>query len=511
MTQHFASGQMTSSQPYFDLVTELERVSLLKSSLMIMGWDEQVNLPTGSAAFRGRQNSVLADLHHRESTSTKLGDLIAATEAGRDTLNDQQKVVVHHARRDYDKATKLPPALIAEKASLDSEAYHAWAQARKDRNYSAFAPFLQRQLDMSFRMAACFGKTGAAAYDYMIDQSDPGMDAATIGKLFDELSAGLVPFAAAVMDSPVKARRDLLVGFPVDKQESFLREVTAAIGFDYNHGRLDRSVHPFCSGTGLDTRLTTRFDDDQPLQSLFGSIHEAGHGMYEQGLPAGHFGTALGEHIGMGVHESQSRLWENQVGRSAAFWKYWEPKYRALFPEQLAGLDSDALYLAINAVQRQPIRVESDEVMYNLHIMLRFRLERAMFLGELAVKDLPGEWNALAKSMLGLDLKHDAEGVLQDIHWSGGAFGYFPSYCLGNMIGAQLWEAARRALPGLDEELATTGGAPSLLKWLRQEVHGRGKQLDTPALVQKVTGEELSPKALLRYLKGRYGPLYQVS
>jgi len=502
---------MNSSQAYSALVAELQRIALLRSSQRILGWDEQVNLPPGGAAFRGRQNSALADLLHRESTSTKLGDLIAAAESVRGTLDDKQKVVVHHARRDYDHAAKLPPELVARKASLDSDAYHAWAQARMDRNFAAFAPFLQRQLELSFEMAACFGKTGAAAYDHMIDQSDPGMNAATIGKLFDELAAGLVPFAAAVMDSPVKARRDLLKGFPVDKQESFLRDVTAAIGFDYHHGRLDRSVHPFCSGTGSDTRLTTRFDADQPLQSLFGSIHEAGHGMYEQGLPREHFGTALGEFVGMGVHESQSRLWENQVGRSRAFWKYWEPKYRALFPQQLSGLDSDALYLAINAVERQPIRVESDEVMYNLHIMLRFRLERAMFDGALAVKDLPRAWHDLAKSMLGLDIKHDGEGCLQDIHWSGGAFGYFPSYCLGNMIGAQLWEASRRVLPKLDDEMAATGGAPSLLKWLHQEVHGRGKQLDTPTLVQTVTGESLSPKALLRYLKGRYGPLYQVS
>ena len=501
---------MNNTVPYAALVTELERIGLLKSSLSLLGWDEQVNLPTGSANFRGRQNSALADLVHRESTSTKLGDMIATVEAGREQLDDRQRVVVHHARRDYDRATKLPAALVAEKASLDSEAYHAWAQARKDRNFSAFAPFLQRQLDVSFKIAACFGKTGAAAYDHMIDQSDPGMTASIIARLFDELAAGLVPFAAAVLDSPVKARRDLLKGFPVDKQESFLREVTTAIGFDYNHGRLDRSVHPFCSGTGSDTRLTTRFDVDQPLQSLFGSIHEAGHGLYEQGLPVEHFGTALGEFVGMGVHESQSRLWENQVGRSRAFWEYWEPRYRALFPEQLSGLDSNGLYLAINAVERQPIRVESDEVMYNLHIMLRFRLERALFTGELAVKDLPGEWNTLAKSMLGLDVQHDSEGCLQDIHWSGGAFGYFPSYCLGNMIGAQLWESARRALPELDVELRTTGGSPSFLKWLRREVHVRGKQLDTPALVLAVTSEELSPKALLRYLKSRYGALYQV-
>ena len=501
--------RMNLPQAYAELLAELERVGLLKSSLALLGWDEQVMLPPGSAGFRGRQSAALADLVHREATSPRLGDRLAAVESRRAELDADQQVVVHHARRDYNRLTKIPAGLVAEKAALDSEAYHVWARARRERDFAAFAPCLQHQLDLAARIAGCFGKSGAAAYDYAIDQFDPGMDAATIGRLFDALSAELVPFAAAVMASPVKARRDRLKGFAVDRQEAFLREVTAAIGFDYQRGRLDRSLHPFCAGNGFDTRLTTRFDPDDPLQSLFGSIHEAGHGMYEQGLPASPFGSALTEAVGMGVHESQSRLWENQVGRSAPFWQYWEPRYRALFPEQLAGLDAEGLLLAVNAVGRQPIRVEADEVFYNLHIMLRFRLERALFAGELAVKDLPGAWNELSRSMLGLEPRDDAEGCLQDVHWSGGAFGYFPSYCLGNMIAAQLWETARRALPGLDDELRA-GGAASLHGWLRREVHGRGKQLDTRALTLAVTGEELGPKALLRYLKGRYGALYRV-
>jgi len=499
---------MTSPTPYTQLVTELDRVAVLKSNLRFLSWDEQVNLPPGSSDFRGRQKSGLAGLVHRELTSQSLGDRIAAAEAIRDQLDGRQKTVVHHARRDYDLSTKVPADLVASKAALDTEAHQVWAQARKECNYAAFAPYLQRQLDVAAQIAACYGKTGAAAYDHMIDRHDPGMDAATITRLFDELAAGLIPLAEAVMASPVKARRDLLRGFPVEQQETFLREVTAALGFDFRRGRLDRSVHPFCSGTGFDTRMTTRFDAHQPLMSLFGAIHESGHGMYEQGLPKEHYGTALGEHAGMAVHESQSRLWENQVGRSPAFWTYWESRYRALFPEQLAALDSRGLFLAVNAVTRQPIRVEADEIMYNLHIMLRFRLEKAMFTGQLAVKDLPGAWNELAKSMLGLTPQNDAEGCLQDVHWSGGGFGYFPSYCLGNMIAAQLWETARRALPRMDEELASTGGSASLLQWLRREVHARGKQLDTRALTLTVTGGELSPQALLRYLKDRYGSLY---
>jgi carboxypeptidase Taq len=253
--------------------------------------------------------------------------------------------------------------------------------------------------------------------------------------------------------------------------------------------------------------MTTRFDADNPLDSLFSSIHETGHGLYEQGLPRDQHHTALGQSVGMGVHESQSRLWENQVARSRGFWKFFEPKFRAVFPEQLKEISSADLYLAINAVEPTLIRVDADEVTYNLHIILRFEIEKKLFDGTLAMKDLPAAWNDASEALLGLRPKNDREGVLQDVHWSDGAFGYFPSYCIGNMMAAQLWYHALRLRPQLEDDFA--GGDFSwLLNWLRQEVHGRGKRFETGPLVEKITGEPLSPRYLIRYLKDRYGPLY---
>jgi carboxypeptidase Taq len=316
-----------------------------------------------------------------------------------------------------------------------------------------------------------------------------------------------VPLVRTITASPVKARGDLLRGFPVKEQEAFLRSVTKQIGFDYSRGRLDVSLHPFCSGTGADIRMTTRFHPDNPLDSLFSSIHETGHGLYEQGLPLEQHHTALGQSVGMGVHESQSRLWENQVARSRGFWSFFEPKLREAFPEQLRAVTSDDLYLAINAVEPTLIRVDADEVTYNLHIVLRFEIEKKLFAGELSVDDLPAAWNRSCEELLGLRPQSDREGVLQDVHWSDGAFGYFPSYCIGNMMAAQLWYRCLALRPDLESDFAR-GDFSWLLNWLRENIHAQGKRFDTLALVKKVTGEDLTPKYLIRYLKERYGPLY---
>jgi len=489
------------------LRADLHRLGLLHSTQSLLGWDEQVNLPAGSANHRGQQAAALADLVHREATRPEVGAWLVELEGHATALSEDDQVIVREARRDYDRATRISPDLVQRKVALDSHSYHAWAAARKRRDFSAFAPFLERQLELAAEEAACFGKTGAAAYDYHIDKHDPGLDAGFIQGLFTELSRDLVPLAAAILESPVRARTDIFRNFPVEKQEAFLREVTTALGFDYQHGRLDRSLHPFCSGVGADIRMTTRFDPDNPLDSLFSSIHETGHGMYEQGLPENRLGTGLGQAVGMAVHESQSRLWENQISRSRPFWSHWEPRFRALFAEELKGISSEELYLAINAVERQPIRVDADEVMYNLHIMLRFRLERALFNREIAVAELPAVWAELSQELLGLVPEHDGEGCLQDIHWSGGAFGYFPSYCLGNMMAAQLWETVQVAVPGLESDFEA-GRYGRLLRWLRQEIHQHGRRYDTRELVRRVTGRDLSPAPLIAYLRDRYGSLY---
>ena len=369
---------------------------------------------------------------------------------------------------------------------------------------------LEKNLEFAQREAAYLGR-GDAPYDYALDKHDPGLMAATVDGLFAELKRDLVPLVRAITASPRAAQaREIaarLKGFPVEAQRTFLREVTAALGFDYARGRIDVSLHPFCSGTGSDVRMTTRFNADQPLDALFSSIHETGHGLYEQGLPIAQLGTALGLHAGMAVHESQSRLWENQVARSRAFWRRFEPRWRELFPAQTAGVTSDELYLAVNAVEPTLIRVDADEVTYNLHIVLRFELEKKLFTGELAVRDLPAAWRAASRELIGLEPANDREGVLQDVHWSDGAFGYFPSYCLGNMIAAQLWARVRVLRPAIEEEFAR-GDFAWLLGWLRENIHTQGRRFSATELVQRVTGEPLSPRHLVAYLRERYGGLY---
>jgi carboxypeptidase Taq len=497
---------MNTSDAFSELNVRLRRAQLLDSVGQLLGWDEQVNLPSDSAAQRAAQHAALAETTHAAMSDPRIGELLVALEADVPTLTPDQQVVVRWARRDYDRATKLPADFVREKAEQGSRGYHAWAEAKKNADFARYAPVLEKNLELAKREAAYLGH-GDAPYDYMIDKHDPGMTAAVIEKLFDELKAGLVPLVREIVGSKIKARTDLLRGFPVEQQRAFLREVTETIGFNYARGRIDVSLHPFCSGNGADIRMTTRFDADNPLDSLFSSIHETGHGLYEQGLATDQHHTALGQAAGMGVHESQSRLWENQVARSRGFWTFFEPKFRAAFSEQLKTVSSDELYLAINAVEPTLIRVDADEVTYNLHIVLRFELEKKLFDGSLAVRDLPKAWNELSRSLLGLTPSNDREGVLQDVHWSDGAFGYFPSYCIGNMMAAQLWYRALSLRPQLEEEFAR-GDFTWLLGWLRETIHAQGKRLDTLGLVRHATGEDLSPKYLLRYLRERYGALY---
>jgi len=491
---------------YAELTAQLRRTYSLDSVAGLLGWDEQVNLPAGAAAQRAEQHAMLADVVHAAASAPRVGELLAALEAPGAGLDPDPAAVVREARRDYDRATKLPADFVSEKAAQGSRGYHAWAEARAANDFGRYAPVLKKNLELALREAAYLGRADSP-YDAMLDLHDPGLTAGAVERLFAELKAELVPFVRAIAASPVQAKVGALRGFPVGEQRAFLREVTERLGFDYRRGRIDVSLHPFCSGGGDDVRMTTRFNEDEPLDSLFGSVHETGHGLYEQGLPAAGRGTALGTHAGMAVHESQSRLWENQVARSRGFWRFFEPRFRNLFPAQTAAVTSDELYLVVNSVAPTSIRVEADEVTYNLHVILRFEIERRLFAGTLAVEDLPAAWNELSRELLGLSPPNDREGVLQDVHWSGGAFGYFPSYALGNMIAAQLWSRIRDLRPGIEEEWAR-GDFSWLLGWLRENIHAQGRRFDALTLVRRVTGEELSPRPLMRYLRERYGNLY---
>lgn len=544
---------MAESSPlYSELLERLKRAQLLESISSVMEWDEQVNLPPGGASLRAAQCALLADLHHAIAADARTGALLAELEelekpgaaapsggapadapasapggaapadapggtpaatpadsapAGA-APDEARRLVIRWARREYDRATRLPAEFVREKAGQASLGYHAWARAREQSDFASFAPVLEKNIGLARREAAYLGFEHNPC-DYLIDRFDPGMTAAAVERLFSELKAGLVPFVRAITAAAARAPVAALRGFPVERQREFLREVTERIGFDYRHGRIDVSIHPFCSGSGEDIRMTTRFDADNPLDSLFSAIHEAGHGLYEQGLPAEHHHTALGQAAGMGTHESQSRLWENQVARGRGFWRFFEPRFRELFPGQLRDVPAEELCRAVNEVAPTPIRTQADEVTYNLHIILRFELEKKLFSGALAVRDLPAAWDAASEELLGLRPACDREGVLQDVHWSGGMFGYFPSYCIGNMLAAQLWHRALALRPGLEEDFAR-GDFSWLLAWLRENVHAQGRRFDVLGLARHVTGEELSPKFLLRHLAERYGTLHGV-
>lgn len=492
---------------YLRLIERLKHLHLIGSVEGLLGWDEQVNLPTGSADFRAEQMATMAGLAHAAASDPAIGAALDTLEGGLAALSDDQRIVVREARKDYDRVTKLPPEFVAEKARHSSAAYHAWTKARTTREFAPYAPFIEKHLELAKQEAAYQG-WGDRAYDYAIDLHDPGFTAEAIDALFTELKDGLVPLGQEIDAAAAHAEESPLRGFPVDAQRTFLHEVTAQLGFDYERGRIDVSPHPFCEGSGADVRMTTRFQADEPLDSLFSSIHETGHGLYEQGLPLPDHPTALGQHAGMAMHESQSRMWENQVSRGRAFWRYFEPRFRELFGAQLQGVDSEQLYREINAVRPTLIRVDSDEVHYNLHIILRFELEKKLFSGELAVADLPAAWNDASEALLGRRPAHDGEGVLQDVHWSGGAFGYFPSYCLGNMIAAQNWQAVRTQIPDLESDFER-GEFGRLLAWLREHIHSQGKRLSAVDRVKAVTGAALSPQPLLAYLNERYGSLYR--
>jgi carboxypeptidase Taq len=496
---------MNSAEAYQELLTRLKRLDRLGSIGGLLGWDESVNMPPASSSLRGEQQGLFTEIFHKEAANPQIGELLTTLEGDPGNLDENQKAVIRDARKDFDRLTRIPAEFAARRAEARTASFKAWIEAREKDDYEHFQPFLQQQLEFAKEEAAFLEAPNA--YDYWVDQFDPGMTSAIIEPIFAGLLPELKSIVETILASPDQPDSSIFKGFPIPAQESFLREVVASLGFDFQRGRIDTAVHPFCGGHPQDTRMTTRFDVNNPLDSLTSSIHETGHALYEQGLPDGFAGTALGDSVGMAFHESQSRMWENQVGRSRAFWKYWEPKYRAAFPAQLENIASEDFYRAINMVGITPIRVDADEVTYNLHIMLRFELEKGLFDGSIDTKSLPDAWAEASARILGFTPANNREGCLQDIHWSDGLFGYFPSYCLGNLLAAQLWYHILGELPGLESNFEK-GDFKPLLDWLRKNIHSKGRRKFTLEFTKDLTGTELSPEFLVRYLKERYLPLY---
>jgi carboxypeptidase Taq len=501
---------MNPEPAYAELIRRVRDASLLGSCAGLLGWDERTYMPRAGANHRGEQMALLARLGHEMITDPRIGELLAAVEAS-DLVRDADSDAaanVREIRRGHDRATKLPKELVEELARVTTQAQGEWAEARQASDFGRFRPWLEKIVALKRQEATAVGYTDHP-YDVLLDEYEPGAKAADLRRLFADLATDLVPVVERIVGSGKTPERDVLTReFPVGRQERFAHAAAATIGFNFEAGRLDVTTHPFCSGIGPgDTRLTTRYNPRFFNEAFFGVLHEAGHGIYEQNLPAEQFGTPLGAATSLGIHESQSRLWENQVGRSRPFWEHFLPKAREVFPDALDGVSLDCWLFAINDVRPSFIRVEADEATYNLHIILRFEMEQALISGDLQAADVPATWNEQLRRLLGVSPPDDARGCLQDIHWSFGGLGYFPTYTLGNLYAAQLMAAACRDLPRLDEEFRRGEFAP-LKDWLTQKIHRHGQRYRANELCRKVTGQTLDHRPFVAYLRAKFEPLY---
>jgi carboxypeptidase Taq len=484
----------------------MAELKALQGAATLLAWDQETYMPPRGAEARGEQAAAIQGILHERLADPRLGEAIA--DAERDVRSEDERAALRALRLDRDRAVRLPVELVRALAEAQSRSLVAWKEARRDRAFARFAPRLEEMVALRREMADAWGvPAGGERYDALLEGYEEGMRVARLEPLFRRLVGWLVPLVERISAAPPPEDAFLRGRFDPERQWDFTLELLGAVGFDLEAGRQDRSVHPFSLALDPgDVRLTTRLHEDLPLSSIFSSLHEAGHGVYEQGLPAAHRRSVLGAAASMGLHESQSRLWENHVGRSLPFWRAFLPRLAKRFPA-LAGVSAEAFHRAVNRVQRSLVRTESDEVTYDLHIVLRFELELGLLRGTLEVRDLPEAWGARSERLLGIRPPDDARGVLQDIHWAQGDFGYFPTYTIGNLYAASLFAAARRDLPALDEAIGR-GDLASLLGWLRVNVHRPGRSMPAEEIVRRATGRGLEDGDLEAHLRARYGALY---
>jgi carboxypeptidase Taq len=495
-----------------ELKLRLTEINDLKAACSVLDWDHATYMPSGGAPARGRQIATLSRLAHERSVDPALGRLIDGLMPYAESLPDDADAarLLRVARRNFDKAIRVPAEYVARASAAGSASYDAWTRARPANDFAAMRPLLEQTLALSREYAGFFAPHGHIA-DPLIDDNDEGMTTAAVRALFTELRRELVPLVRAIAEQAPADDRCLRGTFAEGAQLEFGVSVIREIGYDLARGRLDKTHHPFCTtfSTG-DVRITTRVRENDIGDCLFTMLHEAGHALYEQGVSPAFEGTPLAAGTSMGVHESQSRLWENLVGRGRLFWQHWFPRLQRAFPHELGDVTAEAFYRAINKVERSLIRTEADEVTYNLHVMLRFDLELDMLEGRLAVKDLPEAWRARIQADLGLVPPDDRDGCLQDVHWySGRIGGGFQSYTIGNVLSAQFYAAALRAHPEIPQEIAA-GEFATLHGWLRENLYRHGRKLKPDELTVRATGAPMSLGPYLAYLRGKYGELYRL-
>ncbi len=501
---------MSAQDALKTLYESVKEVGIIGSCAAVLGWDERTYMPKGGQENRANQLAYLSGLAHEKFTNEKIGELLKEIEASgqiKDEFSDDG-ANIREIRNEYDKAVKVPKKLVEEITHTSTMAQGVWGEARENSDFPKFLPYLEKLVKLKRELAECYGYE-KEAYDALLDDYEPGATYESIGKVFEAFRSELVDLVAKIADS--KKRPDMSIieqEYAVDRQKIFGESAAAAIGYDFGIGRLDETTHPFCTGIGPgDTRITTRFNPKHLGQAFFGIMHEAGHGIYEQGLPTEHHGLPMGDAVSLGIHESQSRMWENLVGRSQPFWKHFFPRAQQMFPLALGNVKFDDFLFAINDVRPSLIRIEADEVTYNLHILLRFEIEHAFFKGDLEPKDVPAVWNENFKKYLGIEPPDDARGCLQDIHWSWGMIGYFPTYTLGNLYSAQFYAKAKEDIPDLESQFEIGNFAP-MKGWLRKHIHIHGRRYRAEKLVEVATGKPLSHKPMMDYMRTKYGELY---
>ncbi len=488
-------------------------VSDIANATAVLGWDQQTYMPPGGGGARAMQLATLSRLAHEHFVSGELQDTLEKAKreiADLDPDSDDARLVKVTDRL-LQKRIKVPAAWVEEESRITSLAHQDWEKARADANYDLFAPHLEKILALK-REYADFFKPYDHIYDPLLDDYEPGMKTADVEPVFAKLRQRQVPLIQAIMDSNVVVDDSALrQDFDEQKQWDFGVDVITKFGYDFQRGRQDKSTHPFTTSFSADdVRITTRFDRNFLSPALFGTLHEAGHAMYAQGLTPELDRTTLGGGASLGMHESQSRMWENLIGRSRPFWKAFYPQLQKTFPAQLGDVSLDDFYPAINKVDRTFIRVDADEATYNLHIMLRFELELALLQGELSINDLPQAWNDKFESYFGIKPPDDAKGVLQDIHWSFGGFGYFSTYTLGNLIAAQLWDKMNTDIPDLEAQIEKAQFG-DMLAWLRKNIHQHGAKFEPLELLERITGSGLEVEPYLDYLENKFGEIYALS
>ncbi|HEY3333149.1 MAG TPA: carboxypeptidase M32 [Capsulimonadaceae bacterium] len=498
---------MSSLQQLKTLLAELTN---LGQAAAVLGWDQHTYMPPGGAEARGEQIATLSKLMHEKFTASTVPRLIDGAETEVEGLPEGHldKHIVRMTRYDYELANKIPSELVAEDARTTTVAQSVWAVARDKNDYAAFAPWLQKNIDIARRKVEYYGYQDQP-YDALLNLYEPKMLTRDVQTLFDQVRPVVVAMVKKIVESGKSIDTSILRRhYPEAGQEAFAKAVVTAFGYSFYRGRLDKTVHPFATSFGRDDcRITTRYDENALAQAMMGVFHEAGHAMYEQNVGAELAMTPLSGGCSNSVHESQSRLWENIVGRDPAFWASWFPRLQETFPDVIGKGESDVLTKALNTVEPSLVRVEADEVTYNLHIIIRFELEQALLSGSLSVEDAPAAWNEKYHDYLGITPASDTEGILQDIHWAMGGMGYFPTYSLGNFLSAQLFETATAAKPEILAEIAS-GQFGALFAWLEENVWRDGRRYFPQEQILKATGRNLETGPYLKYLTGKFGKVY---